>query len=233
MKNHLKGIAAPKTWNIARKANVFSVRPNPGAHALEWGLPLGFIIRDTLQLALTLAEASKILHRSEVLVDGVRRTDHRFIVGLFDVISIPPIQKYYRVVLDRKGRLAVVEIPPSESGIKLCKVRGKTALAAGKIQLNLYDGKNIISADPVNVGDSVVISLPTLKITQVLPLQPGALVFLTKGKHGGDLGTVKAITGKEAMYICKGTEIQTAKAYLYVVGTKEPLITVTLAPEQK
>ena len=52
MKNHLKRIAAPKSWLINRKSSTFIVRPNPGAHALDKGLPLGVIIRDNLKLAV-------------------------------------------------------------------------------------------------------------------------------------------------------------------------------------
>ena len=69
MKNHLKRIASPKTWAIARQGATFVVRPNPGAHSLAMGLPLSLILRDLLQLASTMSEAKKILHRREVLPD--------------------------------------------------------------------------------------------------------------------------------------------------------------------
>ena len=87
MKNHLKLIAAPKTWFVPRKTNVFTLRPSPGAHSLSYGMPLGLLLRDQLKVASTMGEARKIISNKEVLVDGVARTDHRFIVGLFDVLS--------------------------------------------------------------------------------------------------------------------------------------------------
>lgn len=226
MKNHLKRIAAPKTWILDRQQNIFTVRPNPGAHSLDTGLPLGMILRDILNYASTMGEVRKILNNKDILVDGKKRKDHRFMVGLFDVLSFPELKKQYRVVLDNQGRLVLVEISAAESTLKPFKVIGKTMLSNGKIQFNLYDGKNIITDKKLKVGDSIVLELPQLAFKEVLPLDSGAIVFLTKGKHGGDVGKLKEIKGKEALYLANGKEIETAKSYLFVVGKKEPVITL-------
>ena len=37
-------------------------------------------------------------------VDGRVRTDPKFPLGLFDVLSIPKIKKNYRIMIDVKGR---------------------------------------------------------------------------------------------------------------------------------
>lgn len=226
MKNHLKRIASPRTWIISRKTNTFITRPNSGAHALENGMALSVILRDVLGLASTTREAKKLLNNKEVLVDGKRRKDHRLIVGLFDVISFPELKKSYRIVMDNKGRLIVKEIPETEKDIKLCKVVGKTVLQKGKIQFNLHDGKNIISDKAAKVGDSFVVALPSLEIKDILPLQNKSMVFLQRGKHNGDQGTLKEIKETQALYEKDGQEIETAKAYLFVIGTKDAVITV-------
>ncbi len=226
MKNHLKRIASPRTWIINRKQNKFIVRPYPGAHSFEFGLPLGIILRDVLKFAASMSEVKKILNNEEVLVDGKKRKDHHFIVGLFDVLSFPKQKLHYRVLLDKKGRIIIVEIQESESKIKPCKVVGKTMLPKGKIQFNLHDGKNIISDQKANVGDSLILSLPSLKVEQVLVLQPGAIVFLQKGKHNGDVGALKEINGKEALYEKEGATIETAKNYLFVIGDKKQIIEI-------
>ena len=106
--HHLKRIAAPRTWLVQRKENTFIIRPKPGAHSLEYGLSLGVILRDVLKVGKTLAEVKKILNNKEILVDGKRRKDYRFIVGLFDVISIPALKQYHRVSLDNKGRITFI-----------------------------------------------------------------------------------------------------------------------------
>jgi small subunit ribosomal protein S4e len=224
MKNHLKRIASPRTWVISRKQNKFIVRPNPGAHAFDAGLPLGIIMRDILNLAETIGEVRKILNNKEVLVDGKRRKDHHYIVGLFDVLAIPGLKKCYRVTLDFKGRIIVKEIPEREGNLKVCKIIGKRVLPKGKVQFNLHDGKNIIADKEARVGDSFVLSLPKLEIKEVLTLKKGANVFLTKGKHSGGKGVLKEITGNEAHYTSDNKEIETLKTYLFVIGDKKPVI---------
>ncbi len=224
MKNHLKLIAAPKTWFVRRKKAVFTLRPSPGAHSLEYGMPLGLLLRDELKLASTMAEARKIVNNKETFVDGVVRTDHRFIVGLFDVLSLPKLQKQYRMLLDKKGRLRLAEIAAKEAAVKLLKVTGKTALNGGKIQFNLHDGRNIVSDAKAQVGDTFLITLPAATIAKVLPAKAGAKVFLMKGKHAGDVGVLKEIKGLEATYTVNGTNIDTAKEYLFVVGDKDLVI---------
>ncbi len=229
MKNHLKRMAAPKSWRLNRKENKYTIRPKAGAHALSQGLSLGSILRDELKLASTLVETRKLLSNNEILVDGKRRKEYRFIVGLFDVLKIPAQKLAYRFGIDEKGGPNMHSITAAESEMKVCKVTGKTALGQNKIQLNLHDGKNIISAEKVNVGDSVVISLPALEIKEVLPLKAGAAVFLTKGKHMGDIGIFKEFKGEEAVYTKDKGEVNTSKKYLFVVGKdKKPVIEINL-----
>jgi small subunit ribosomal protein S4e len=221
MKNHLKRLASPRTWFVDRKANTFIVRPNPGAHALGNGLPLGVLLRDNLALASTAGEVKKLLNNKEVLVDGKRRKDHRFMVGLFDALSIPELKKHYRMVLDKKGRLGLLEIAAQESMVKLGKVVGKTMMKDGKVQFNLHDGRNIISDAKAKVGDTFVLTLPKASLSKVLPLKKGARVFLIKGKHAGDVGVLREIKGNEATYSVDDMNIETAKGYLFVVGEKD------------
>ena len=226
MKNHLKLIAAPRTWFMPRKTNVFTIRPNPGAHSLEYGLPLGLLLRDELKIASTTSEVRKIVNSKEVLVDGVARTDHRFMVGLFDVLSVPKLKKQYRMLLDKKGRLTLREINTKEAALKLVKVVGKNALKGGKIQFNLHDGRNIVSDAKAKVGDTFVISLPVVSVTKILSVKKGSKVFLIKGKHAGDVGVLKEIKGMEATYTVDGADVDTAKDYLFVVGDKDAEITL-------
>lgn len=233
MKNHLKRIATPRTWPIKRKQSIFVVRPNPGAHSFEDGISLGMVLRDLLKIAFAMSEVKKILNNKNILVDGKRRKDHRFIIGLFDVLSFPDLEKYYRVLLDGKGRIAMKEISVSESKIKVCKVVGKKVLTKNKNQFNFHDGKNVLSDEKAKVGDTIILNLPDLKIKEVLPLEIGSYVFLTKGKHSGQVGKLKLLKNEEAIYTTKSldegskeVDVETAKKYLFVIGKKEPVIKV-------
>ncbi|MBI2145996.1 30S ribosomal protein S4e [Candidatus Woesearchaeota archaeon] len=230
MKNHLKRLTAPKQWNFSRKGTTFVLRPNPGAHSLDMGMPLGVVIRDVLHLTKTLAEAKKLIHGSEILVDGVRRTDHRHIVGLFDVLSITPLKKNYRFLLDQKGRLLLQEITATESSLKPCQVVGKSVMRGGKIQYNLHDGKNVFLDGAARVGDTVLLDLPSLQAKEILPLKPGATVFVTRGRRAGDVGVLKSIKGGEVTYAADGGDVDTLKKYLFVLGHGKPVIALRTTP---
>lgn len=217
MKNHLKSIAAPRTWKLDRKKCKFIMRPNPGAHKFELGMPLGVILRDHLKLASTMSEVEKMLNNNEILVDGKRKTDRREIIGLFDVIAVPELKRYFTVEMDQKGRLVTSEIEEKNAKTKVCKVVGKSVLKGAKIQLNLYDGKNIITDKDVQVGDSVMLNIEKKQPDKVLPLKEGAEILLTKGKHAGSIGKLKSIQGDTAVYFnTEGNEFETTKKYLYV-----------------
>ncbi|MBR9682970.1 30S ribosomal protein S4e [Candidatus Woesearchaeota archaeon] len=226
MKNHLKKINAPRTWMINRKKNTFITRPQSGAYPLDDSLPLGVIIRDVLEYTRSTSETKKLLNNKQVLVDGKRKKDHHLPVGLFDLISFPDIKKKYRVLLDTKGRLTVKEIGFKEADIKPCKIINKTVLSKNKIQLNLFDGKNIVTDKKCKVGDTVVISLPDQKITEVLELKKDALILLTKGKHVGDVGPFQEIKNNQAIYQKDKKNVKTSKKYLFVLGDKKLVIDI-------
>ena len=227
MKNHLKRISAPKTWKINRQENTFVIRPTASGHQLGSGLPLGVILRDFLKLVNTTSEVKKLLNRSAVLVDGTRVKDYRQQVGMFDLLRVEKINKTYRVVFDQKGRINLREVE-ANSTLKPRKIIGKTLLPGGKVQYNLYDGRNLIADLKAQVGDSLLMDVAKGEVKEVLPLAKGAAVFLIHGKHSGSVGTLKEVKGKEAVYIQEGKEVGTLKEYLFVVGKHKPMIEVSL-----
>ncbi len=220
MKNHLKRIATPRTWSLARKKETFIVRPHAGGHSLEFGMSLGMVLRDKLGLVQTLREGQKMLHNQKVLVDGKQRKDRRDMVGLFDVISFPALKKQYHITLNQKGKLVVEEVSETQSNSKKAKVTGKSVVPGGKTQLHLHDGKNVLYDGAVKVGDSVELSLPDYKVKSVLSRQNGAEVFLTQGKHAGSTGSLTSFEGDLASYLPHGSKdkVETATKYLFVVG---------------
>jgi len=125
-------------------------------------MPVMVIIRDILQLCDTAAEGVKLLHAREIKVDGRVVTNHRFPVGLMDVVSIPKLGHNYRVVIDENDKLRLVSVPTGKEAWKLCRIENKTTLPGGKTQLNLHDGRNIIVAkDSWKSGDVVKLEVPS------------------------------------------------------------------------
>src|SRR3989344_2506025 len=104
MKRHLKRLTAPRTWQIKRKGIKFITRPLPGSHKLEASLPLIVILRDLLKIVKTTREANYLIKNKKVLVNG-KVMERRFGVGLMDILAIKEIDKRYRIILDRRGKL--------------------------------------------------------------------------------------------------------------------------------
>ena len=227
-KHHLKRLAAPSTWRIKRKGIKYITRPNAGPHRLELGMPLNLILKELLSYGETTRDIKKILNNKTILIDGIRRKDYKFIVGIFDAIRIDEKDECFRVVLDDKKKLSLIKISKDEAGIKPCKIIGKIK-AHGKIQINLYDGKNIlVGEDKYKVGDSLIISLPKQEIKVHLPLDKKKTVYLMGGKNIGEVGVVEDIKGKNMFYRKKSGEVvETLKKYAFVIGDDMPAITVS------
>ncbi|MBI4021503.1 MAG: 30S ribosomal protein S4e [Candidatus Aenigmarchaeota archaeon] len=218
---HLKRYRMPAAWKMKTKERTFAIVPQ-GAHPLQRSIPLAVLLRNMLGLAQTRAEADAILREGKVLVDKKVRKAGDFGVGLMDVLEIPDAKLRYRIDLAKAG-LDLQET--TETASKLCRVRGKTTVRGGKTQINLHDGKNILTSGAYRPGDSVLVSLPEGKILEHFPLKKGARVLITDGTKRGLRGKLLSITEKKTMtgkatvtVDVAGKTIETRKDYLFVLG---------------
>jgi len=217
MKNHLKARAAPRTWNIPRKAEKFVTRPNPGSQKLEMTMPLGMLLR-SLKIASTKKELNYIIKNSSVLVNGKRRWDYNFGVGFLDIISLPETKQNYTLTMDKKGRLVAQHVDEKEAETKLTQARTISKISGNRLQLHLSDGRNIIVDKPLASGTTVVVSIADGKITKVLPVETKASVMLIAGKHRGKRGVVESITADMITVQTETENISTKKSYAFVLG---------------
>lgn len=234
MKLHMKRITAPKTWKINRRAKVWSVKPNPIGISAKYTLPIVNIIRDQLKLTTTLKETKFALNNNEIYVNGKRVKDYKRGVGLFDVVYVKPINKYYRLIL-KDGFLTAVEIPESEAKLNLAKLVNKVILPkkmhnkeiTKRVQLNLDDGRNFLT-DKVDIatGAGVVYNYEKNEIVSIIPLQPGVLAYVEKGSNEGNL--VKVVSKEDENFIVEfnGQKFPLPREYLLPVGVDKPMITV-------
>ena len=173
---HIKRLAAPKTWVIHRKEHKWTTRQTPGPHSLSNSIPLNDVIKTFLGLASTTREVKKILNSGKILIDGKVRKDHKFPVGIMDVIDIPDLKKTYLLILNKRGSFSLKQYKNSNE--KIAKIINKTYLKNGKLKLNIYDGKNfIVTEKDYNVNDSVVLNLKENKISKHVKLEKGALIY--------------------------------------------------------
>ncbi len=185
-KQHISRLAGPPAWPIKRKGIKWITKPSPGPHTFKLAMPLGVILRDMLNLAANTSEIKKILNKRAVKINEKVRTRFKFSVGLFDVISIPEIKKYYRVVLNKKGKLQMIEIPAEEARILPLKIVDKKSAKGGKTQINLNNGWNILSdATELKKDETVLIDTERNSILKELKLKPGSVAYIIGGSHIG------------------------------------------------
>ncbi len=218
---HQKRLSAPKTIKVPRKIAKWIVKTSPGPHNKN-AVPLLVVVRDLLKLADNAREARRIIASGEILVDGRVRKDYKFPVGLFDVISIPKLNKTYRMLFDEKGRYIPKEV--EDGNLKLYKIKNKTVVRGGKIQLNLFDGTNILADNSYKTKDSILLKIPEKEIVDHLKFEEGALVMIVGGTHAGEIGHIKeykVVRGSAPNLVTiegeKGT-ITTIEDHVFVVG---------------
>ncbi len=250
-RRQLKRIAAPKLYPVPRKAGGrFVIKPAPGPHPADRCIPLGIILRDILGYARTLREVKKILNKGFIKIDGRVIRDYKFPVGIMDVVEITETEEYYRI-LPFNRKLFLHEIKKEEANIKVLKIINKRYVKGANIQLNLFDGRNILFKvkseeerrdilQKYKVGDSLVITVPEQKIIDHIPMNVNSYAIVILGKHMGEHGKIKAIhkifgpRASTAEIIKDGNEaIITALEYLYVIGRDSPVISLPSIEEAR
>ncbi|MCD6398683.1 MAG: 30S ribosomal protein S4e [Candidatus Aenigmarchaeota archaeon] len=230
---HEKRIAFKGNYKFKRKSEgKFIVVPSPGPHPKDMCIPLGVIIRDFLNYGENMREARNIINSGKILIDGKVKKDHRYPVGLFDLIEIPDSSQLFRI-LPGKKYLELEEVPQKEKGLKICRVDNKTVIKGGKIQLNLHDGKNILTdKGDYKTGDSILVEIPKLKIKKHIKRKEGSVCIIIRGENKGKIGKIKKIEKTEGSITNRVTVeiekriVSLPEKFIFVIGEKEPEIKV-------
>lgn len=225
MSKHMKRLAMPRSWKIVRKSSTWVPKPIAGAHAADKSIPLGLVLRDYLKVVGTMPEAKRVIGNRDIVIDGRVATSHKTPVGLMDVLSLPKLEKHYRVVLDRHGRVALTEIPANQATWKFCRVENKTVVRGGRLQLNLHDGRNVLVKETsYKTGDVLKLAIPTQEIKGHYAFGQGMTALITGGTHVGEFAKVDGIdvirSPRPNLVNCKAGEagFSTIKNYVFVVG---------------
>ncbi|MDI6718117.1 MAG: 30S ribosomal protein S4e [Methanomicrobiales archaeon] len=195
MGNYRKRLTAPDAWRIRKKTSAWVTKTSPGPHDRN-AMPIAVWLRDRMGLARTMHEVKQILNQRAVIVNGRAVTDPGLGIGIFDVVSLPGIHKHYRVLVDEKGNLVTREIGEEDARMRLAKIRGKTIVPGGRVQLNLSFGANILADNTYRPGDSIVIALDEserFRILEHYPFGIGAYALVIGGRHAGMVGRIVEI----------------------------------------
>ncbi len=228
MSRHMKRIASPKIWKIERKVYPFAPKTSPGLHSIKKSLPLLIVLRDILHLGDNRREIKKIVRERIVKIDGRVIKDLKFPVGFMDVLSVG--DKNYRALYDVTGRIKIVEIPEEHSEWKLVRIENKRMVKGGRIQLNLYDGRNILTDEnKYKTSDVLKIKIPTQEIIEHYPLAKGSVAMIIGGKHRGEIAHIEEyiVTKSIEDNIVRFEEgFETNRRNVFVVGVGKPEVVI-------
>jgi len=228
----LKRQMAPTFWGIARKEKRFVVTVKPGPHSKNYSIPNAVFLRDTLKLTKTLRESKSVIYEGKVTIDGIKRKSLHHGIGLMDVIELEGIPDVFRLVPQNGQILQPLKIDSSEKSKKILKLTSKTTIKNGKTQLGFHDGRSMIVDIKINVGDSCLMQIPEQKILEVIKLEKGSQVIVTKGVNAGKIGRVEEV--KEGTFtLPKRVEISVDERKIEIpvdiimaVGKEKPVIQI-------
>jgi small subunit ribosomal protein S4e len=234
MSNHLKRLNAPDAWHIAKKTTKFITKTSAGPHNAN-ALPVAVWLRDHMGFARTMKEVKQILSQNDVIINGRPCKDPKMGIGIFDIVVLPKIKKHYRILRDKDGRHVSIEIDAEAAKTRLCKVKNKTVVRGGKVQLNMRDGANILADNTYKSGDSIVLSLEPetrFKIVDHFPFAVGNMAMVIGGKHSGKVARIVDITkvpGSVPNRVtledeATKTRFETISPYIYMVGREMPAL---------
>jgi small subunit ribosomal protein S4e len=234
MSNHLKRLNAPDSWHIAKKTTKFITKTSAGPHNAN-ALPVAVWLRDRMGFARTMKEVKQILSQNDLIVNGRTCRDPKMGIGIFDIIKLPKIGKQYRILRDKDGRHVSIEIDADAAKTRLCKVKNKTVIKGGKIQLNMRDGANILADNTYKSGDSIVLSLEPetrFKIVDHFPFAVGNMAMVIGGRHSGKVARIVDITKVPGSVpnrviledVATKTRFDTISPYIYMVGRETPAL---------
>jgi small subunit ribosomal protein S4e len=207
------------------KTKRFVFNPKSGKHSKTTSISIGYVLKHLLNICDNTKEVKYIINNRDILVDKKIVKKYNLPVGLFDVIEIPKMEKYYILIYATNGAYVLEEINKQESNYKVCKITSKVITKKGQIQLSTNDGRVLITANQAyKTGASIKLDLFENTIKEYFPLEKGRDVFVFAGKHTGQKGKVediKAGTMKKPTLIqlkSSGIDFETVEKNIIVIN---------------
>lgn len=184
---HINRKNTGKFWPIPRKGTKYVA---VSTHNRKSSMPLSVIMRDILKLVKSAKELKRILNEGKIKINEKEVRDVKYPIGLFDILSFN--NKHYKSNFNGKKNF-FEEVKNEEAHTKIIKIIGKNKLKNNIIQLNLTDGRNILTNEKAEVEDSVLYDLNSKKIKKIIKMNKGSTGFVIKGKHSGQKGKILEI----------------------------------------
>ena len=228
----LKRQMAPMFWRINRKDKRFVITVRPGSHSKNSSIPSAVLLRDTLNKVNTLREAKSSIYGGRVKVDGVIQKSLHNSIGLMDVVELEGTSDVYRLVPKDGQILVPIKINANEKSKKLVKVKSKTTIKGGKMQLGFHDGRTIITDTNVNVNDVCLLQIPEQKILEVVKFEKNSQVIITRGANAGRIGIIDEIKEgtftlpKRIILLIDDNKVEIPANITMVIGKEKPILQI-------
>jgi len=197
---HLNRQNIGRFWPIPKKGTKYLAVANYNKHE---SIPLVVVVRDILKIVRNKKELKRLINEKRIKINHKEIRETNYPVCLFDVINLVGIKKNYKATFSEHKKMIFEEVSDKESETKIFKVINKKILSGKKVQLNLMHGKNIISKEKVNTGDSLLFNLKENKIIKIITIEKGKKIFVIKGKHTGQKGKIEDIIQRGGKTIVK------------------------------
>ena len=228
----LKRQMAPMFWGINRKEKRFVITVKPGSHPKNTSIPTAVLLRDVLKKVKTLREAKSSIYDGKVKVDGVIQKSLHHSIGLMDTIELEGTADMYRLV-PKNGRILVpIKINATEKSKKLVKVKSKTTIKNGKIQLGFHDGRTMITDMKASIDDTCLLQIPDQKILDVIPFEKNSQVIVTRGTNTGRIGLINEIKPgtftlpKRISIVIDDNTVEIPATITMIIGKEKPVIQI-------
>jgi len=189
-----------KFWPIPRKGTKYLAVASYNRYE---SIPLVVVARDILKIVRNKKELQRLINEKKIKINHKEIKDANYPVCLFDVINLVDAKKNYKATFSEHKKMIFEEISDKEAETKIFKILNKKILPGKKVQLNLMHGRNMISKEKANTGDSLLLNLKDSSIIKVITLEKGKKVFVMKGKHAGENGKIKNIMERGGKTIVK------------------------------
>ena len=228
----LKRQMAPMFWGINRKDKRFVITVRPGSHSKNSSIPSAVLLRDTLNKVNTLREAKSSIYGGRVKVDGVIQKSLHNSIGLMDVVELEGTSDVYRLVPKDGQILVPIKINANEKSKKLVKVKSKTTIKGGKMQLGFHDGRTIITDTNINVNDVCLLQIPEQKILEVIKFEKNSQVIITRGTNAGRVGIIDEIKEgtftlpKRIILLIDDNKVEIPANITMIIGKEKPILQI-------
>ena len=186
---HFKSLSAPLFLGIHRKGSVYVTKPNGGRHTIDRSISLVMLVKRLGVAPANNTETERVIRRGLILVNSKVIREPSYPVGLNDIIEVANEKKYYKIAINDRAHIEIVDIQKPDYDSMLYKVTGKYKARKEAVMLRLHDGSVVKGVKGVDVNDSVIVNSKGA-VSKVLKLEKGAKCIVIDGVHAGASGKI-------------------------------------------